>query len=150
MVAAEEANSDEEAITATLTVWGPSEDQAEENGQWLQTMCDQFNEAHPNWDLTFEYGVCPEGEAKATVTQDVEGAADVYMFANDNLPDLVSSNAISRLGGDTEAAIKETNSQEIVDSVSILIKVIFLAVDPFGFVCHIALFVRINIANQVL
>ena len=119
MVAAEEANSDEEAITATLTVWGPSEDQAEENGQWLQTMCDQFNEAHPNWDLTFEYGVCPEGEAKATVTQDVEGAADVYMFANDNLPDLVSSNAISRLGGDTEAAIKETNSQEIVDSVSI-------------------------------
>ena len=74
MVAAEEANSDEEAITATLTVWGPSEDQAEENGQWLQTMCDQFNEAHPNWDLTFEYGVCPEGEAKATVTQDVEGA----------------------------------------------------------------------------
>ena len=42
------------------------------------------------------------------------------------------------------------NIGKIVDSVSILIKVIFLAVDPFGFVCHIALFVRINIANQVL
>lgn len=117
MVAAEEAA--EEEITTTLTVWGPSEDQAEENGAWLQTMCDQFNEAHPSWDITFEYGVCAEGEAKATVTQDVEGAADVYMFANDNLTDLVAANGIAKLGGKTAEAVQNTNSQEIIDSVSI-------------------------------
>lgn len=114
-VAAEE----EEAITTTLTVWGPSEDQAEESGAWLQTMCDQFNEAHPNWDITFEYGVCAEGEAKSTVTQDVEGAADVYMFANDNLTDLIAANGIAKLGGQTAEAVQSTNSQEIVDSVSV-------------------------------
>lgn len=117
MVAAEEAA--EEEISTTLTVWAPSEDQAEENGAWLQTMCDKFNEAHPNWDITFEYGVCAEGEAKATVTQDVEGAADVYMFANDNLTDLVAANGIARLGGKTVEDIQATNSQEIIDSVSI-------------------------------
>lgn len=102
-----------------LLVWSPSEDQSEESGQWLQTMCDQFNAAHPEWNITFEYGVCPEGEAKATVTQDVEGAADVYMFANDNLTALVAANAIAELGGETASYVQDTNSQAIVDSVSI-------------------------------
>ena len=26
------------------------------------TMCDQFNELHPNWDITFNYGVCTESD----------------------------------------------------------------------------------------
>ena len=47
----------DEKITATIKVWGPAEDQAEENGKWLQTMCEKFNAEHPNWDLTFDYGV---------------------------------------------------------------------------------------------
>lgn len=113
------ASTEEEKITTTLTVWGPSEDQAEESGAWLQTMCEQFNEEHPNWDITFEYGVCAEGDAKSTVTQDVEGAADVYMFANDNLTDLIAANGIAKLGGETVEAVKATNSQEIIDSVSV-------------------------------
>ena len=113
-----DATAEEEPITATLLVWAPSEAQAAEPGAWLQTMCEQFNEAHPNWDLTFEYGVCPEGEAKATVTTDVEAAADVYMFANDNLPDLVAANAISELGGEAAEYVQSTNSQAVVDSVT--------------------------------
>lgn len=113
------SESEEEAITATITVWSPSEDQADESGKWLQTMCDSFNAEHPNWDLTFEYGVCPEGEAKATVTQDVEAAADVYMYANDNLTDLVAANGIAKLGGETAEYVQSTNSQAVVDSVSV-------------------------------
>ena len=102
-----------------LTVWAPSEDQSEETGNWLQTMCEKFDEAHPEWDITFTYGVCPEGDAKATVTQDVEAAADVYMFANDNLTALISSNAIARLGGSTEEYVKNNMSQALVDSVTV-------------------------------
>lgn len=116
--ATEEPAAEEEAITTTLTVWGPSEDQSDETGNWLKTMCEQFASEHPNWDITFEYGVCAEGDAKATVTQDVEGAADVYMFANDNLPELVANNAISQLGGETADYVKSTNSEAIVNSVS--------------------------------
>ncbi len=78
-----------ETKKVALTVWAPSEDQSAENGNWLSTMCNQFNELHPEWNITFTYGVCAEGDAKATVTQDVEAAADVYMFANDNLTDLI-------------------------------------------------------------
>ena len=50
--------SAEDPITATITVWGPAEDQAEEYGEWLQKRCEAFNELHVNWDLTFEYGTC--------------------------------------------------------------------------------------------
>ena len=39
----------EEKITATIKVWGCAEDQADENGKWLQTMCDQFNSEHPDF-----------------------------------------------------------------------------------------------------
>lgn len=116
--AAEAPAEEEEAITATITVWGPSEDQSEDAGNWLPTMCEQFAALHPNWDLTFEYGVCAEGDAKATVTQDVEGAADVYMLANDNIPALVAANAIAELGGSYLESVTSTNSGSIAASVT--------------------------------
>ncbi|MBD5463504.1 MAG: extracellular solute-binding protein [Lachnospiraceae bacterium] len=112
------ADTEEEAITATITVWGPSEDQSADAGNWLPTMCEQFAAQHPNWDLTFEYGVCAEGDAKATVTQDVEGAADVYMLANDNIPDLVAANGIAELGGSYLEAVTSANADSIVASVT--------------------------------
>lgn len=111
--------AEEEEITTTLTVWSPSEDQASDSGEWLQTMCNQFAEEHPSWHITFDYGVCAESDAKDTVTQDVEGVADVYMFANDNLTSLIAANGISKLGGQTVEEVKENNSQAIVDSVSV-------------------------------
>lgn len=49
--ATEQDAQEEEPITCTLTVWSPSEDQDPEYGQWLNTMCDQFNELPPNWDI---------------------------------------------------------------------------------------------------
>lgn len=108
--------AEEEAWSGTITVWSPQEDQ---DTGWLDQECQAFNEAHPNWDVTFEYGVCPEGEAKANVTQDVEGAADVYMFANDNITDLVAANALSELGGSYLDDVNTTNSDSIVDSVTV-------------------------------
>ena len=109
----------DEKITATIKVWGCAEDQADENGKWLQTMCDQFNSEHPDWDLTFEYGVCSEQDAGKIVPQDPENSGDVYFFANDQLQTLVDANAIAKLGGETADYVKKTNSDAIVDSVSV-------------------------------
>ena len=106
---------EEEAWSGTLTVWSPQEDQ---DTGWLQKECDAFNAAHPNWDVTFEYGVCAEGDAKATVTTDVEGSADVYMLANDNIPDLVAANALAELGGSYLDYVTSTNSDSITASVT--------------------------------
>lgn len=117
--AADASSDEEEEITCDLTVWSPAEDQAEDQGNWLPTMCEQFAAQHPNWHINFNYGVCPEGDAKANVTQDVDAAADVYMYANDNITDLVSNNALAKLGGSALEAVQSTNSQAIIDSVSI-------------------------------
>ena len=109
------AAEEEEAWSGTLTVWSPQEDQ---DTGWLQKECDAFNAAHPNWDVTFEYGVCAEGDAKSTITTDVEGSADVYMLANDNIPDLVAANALAELGGSYLDYVTSTNSDSITASVT--------------------------------
>ncbi len=108
----------EEAITATITVWGPQEDQSEDNGNWLKTECEAFAAEHPEWNLTFEYGVCAEGDAKTNVGTDPTAAADVYMFANDQIPDLLAANGIAELGGTTVDQIKSQNSETMVNTVT--------------------------------
>ena len=115
----EEAGDDaaEEAITCTMTVWAPSEDQSDEN-PWLQTQCEAFAAEHPTWDITFNYGVCAEGDAKATVTQDVDAAADVFCYANDNLADLIAAGAIAELGGSTAEFVTSNFGKTYVDSIS--------------------------------
>ena len=80
-----------EAISATVTVWGPQEDQSDDNGKWLQTQCEAFAKAHPEWTITFKYGVCSEGDAKTNIGTDPSVGADVYLFANDQIPDLLKT-----------------------------------------------------------
>lgn len=46
-----------------LMVWSPSEDQSKDSGQWLQTCCENFAALHPEWDITFVYGVADEASA---------------------------------------------------------------------------------------
>lgn len=110
-----EAAAEDEAWEGDLTVWSPQEDQ---DTNWLQDQCEAFAAEHPNWKINFNYGVCPEGEAKDNVTKDVEAAADVYMLANDNIPDLISAGALSELGGDYLGYVTSTNSDSILASVT--------------------------------
>lgn len=108
---------DGEIEKITLTVWGPQEDQPDSEG-WLPTMCETFNDAHPEWDITFKYGVCSEGEAGKNISADPSGSADVYFFANDQLGSLLQANAISRIGGSALEEIKSSNSENMVASVT--------------------------------
>lgn len=111
------AKKDEE-ITCDLTVWGPQEDQSEEKGNWLKKGCEAFASEHPSWHITFNYGVCSEADAKTNVTTDVAKAADVYMYANDQIPTLVSAGALAELGGTTVDNMKKDNSETMVQSVT--------------------------------
>lgn len=110
-----------EVQEVSLTVWGPQEDQAALEGYdegILKSMCEAFDEAHPEWEIDFEYGVCGEGDARDQVTKDVEEAADVYFYANDQIPKLVEAGALAKLGGDTETWVKENNAETMVQSVT--------------------------------
>ncbi|MBE6976454.1 MAG: extracellular solute-binding protein [Ruminococcaceae bacterium] len=107
-----------EAEKMTLKVWGPSEDQDPATGKWLQTTCEKFNQLNPQWDITFEYGVCGENDAGKKVTADVTAAADVYMYASDQLGMLMDAQALSQLGGQNLQAVKDNNSEAMINAVT--------------------------------
>ena len=110
-----EVETEAQPIDVSLKVWAPSEDQNPELGQWLITMCEQFNELHPEWNITFEYGVCTESEAKKLVPQDMEAAADVFLYSSTNLEVLTSSNALAEFGGKYLEAVQNNYPQSMVD-----------------------------------
>ena len=110
-------NSDTESVR--LMVWSPSEDQSKDSGEWLQTCCERFAELHPEWDITFVYGVADEAGAAGTVSQDAEASADVFMFANDTLTTLTDAGALAKFGGKYADEIRATNSETLVDSLTL-------------------------------
>ena len=107
-----------EPVDVKLTVMGPSEDQDDAQGAWLKTECEAFNEEHPEWNITFDYVTCSESDAKDTVLQDPASAADVYMFANDQIADLVDAGALTKLGGDAAEYVKSSNPEAMAATVT--------------------------------
>ncbi|NLC34038.1 MAG: extracellular solute-binding protein [Erysipelothrix sp.] len=72
-----------------LKVWGAQEDQ-----ELLTERVDAFKAATPDieWEITL--GVVGEPDAYDMVTQDLETAADVFTFANDQIFDFVGAGAL--------------------------------------------------------
>ena len=102
-----------------LMVWSPSEDQSKESGEWLQTMCKKFASEHPEWDITFVYGVADEATATDQVSQDPDASADVFMYANDHLTNLIDAKAEVKFGGKYKEEIESTSSKELLDSLTV-------------------------------
>lgn len=100
-----------------LMVWSPSGDQSKDTGEWLQKACESFAQMHPEWDITFVYGVADEASAASQVAQDAEASADVFMFANDTLTTMTDANALAKFGGKYREQIEATNSAEVLDSL---------------------------------
>lgn len=102
-----------ETQDVTLTVWSPQED-----AKWIAQMESDFEKAHPEFKVTWKNSVVSEGDAAKTVQTDPKAAADVYMFANDQLGTLQEANAIAPVSSEVEKQVKEQNDQTIIDSVT--------------------------------
>ena len=102
----------------TITVMGPSEDLDDAQGAWLKTECEAFAKEHTEWDIDFEYVTTSESEAKDVVTKDPKAAADVYLFANDQIEALVKAKALAKLGGETAEYVKSSNSEAMAATVT--------------------------------
>ena len=109
--------SDSGTTAVTLSVWAPSEDQPTSDS-WLQTQEKAFQAAHPEYTITWENAIVSEGDAATTVKQDASAAADVYMFANDQLGTLVQANAIGVLPPASVTQVKSQNSDVMITSVT--------------------------------
>lgn len=104
-----------ESKDVKLLVWTPQEDQ---KAGWIQKEEKAFEKAHPEYKITWSNKVVSEDATGNTVKKDPAAAADVYLFANDQLGALVDSNAIGELADSVAQQVKSDNDQSMVDSVT--------------------------------
>ncbi|MDR1060929.1 MAG: extracellular solute-binding protein [Clostridiales bacterium] len=97
----------------TLRVWGPQEEQA-----LLKEMCEAFAAANPANTYTFDYGVVSEADARTRYSEDPAAAADVFMFSNDHLRDLVNAQSLYEITRN-KADIAARNVESSVEAASI-------------------------------
>ena len=90
----------------TLSVWAPQEDQAKDTN-WLGQVEENFAKDHPEYNITWKNDVVSEGDASKQVSTDPSAAADVYMFASDQLGVPMDAKAIGQLGTDAEKTTVE-------------------------------------------
>ena len=106
-----------EAEAITLKVWAPQEDQVDDSS-WLIQVEKAFAEAHPEYIITWDNGVCAEGDAKSLITADPAAGADVYMYANDHLGGLIQAGAVAELGGPYLEQVMNDNNETFVGTVT--------------------------------
>ena len=111
------AASAEEPQAITLKVWAPQADQVDENS-WLNVMLPKFEEAHPEYVITWDIGVCGEGDAAGIVKNDPAAAADIFLYANDQMGTLIEAGALAKLGGSYLEQVQADVAQTYVDTVT--------------------------------
>ena len=94
-----------------LTVWGASNQQ-----NLLREQAKAFQEANPDLNVKFEFGICGEGDAYSEMSKDPVSGADVYAFANDQLINLVRIGALAPLNPEVVATIKTTDFNPALES----------------------------------
>lgn len=99
----------------SLKVWCPS-NQVESGIMAKQQ--EAFAAEHPEWNITWTTEIVGEDTCQESVLKDVGAAADVFMFASDQLTPLVDAGAIAQLGGSTEAMVRDENLEQVVATVS--------------------------------
>ena len=102
-----------EVTDITLKVWCPSNQI--DTGIMTQQQ-EAFQAEHPEWNITWDTTPVGEDTCQESVLRDVEAAADVFFFANDQLPVLVNAGAIAQLGGSTAEMVNSTMAQAVIDT----------------------------------
>lgn len=106
-------NEDTEKETVNLKVWGAQEEQA-----FLQERTEAFKALHEDIDFNIELGVVGEPDARDLVTQDLDSAADVFSFANDQITDLLDAGALYEVTKNKDKIISE-NVEGSVDAATV-------------------------------
>lgn len=97
----------------TLTVWVSDAD-----FEWLEKMCGQFAEAHPEYEITWVFESVSAGDASSFMLANVEAGADVYLYANDQLGGLVEAGALAPVTGAVLQQVRNGNSDTMINSVT--------------------------------
>ena len=103
----------EENAVPSLRVWvGDNADVA-----WMEQVVREFQAAHPDRQYDIQIGVQNEGDVAKVILADVESAADVFTFADDQLNSLLIGGALMPIVEGAETVIN-TNTPESVEAAA--------------------------------
>lgn len=97
-----------------LTVWV-----AEGDTEFMRWVQDEYRKANPDKNYRFVVDYQGENDVATRILNDVESAADVFSFPNDQIAKLVNGDALSRLGGDVLNDLNESIDGGAMDSATI-------------------------------
>ena len=112
--AADAAAEDVDYGSGNITIWV-----AEEVTAFTQTQAEKFlqdNPAYSGYTVTVE--AVGEGDAASNMITDVEGGADIYGFAQDQLARLVSAGAVMEVIGDYADFVSTSNDSGAVSAAT--------------------------------
>lgn len=98
--------------SGTITIWV-----AEEVGDFTKTQAEQFIADHPEFSgYTVNVEAVGEGDAASNMITDVEGGADIFGFAQDQMARLVAANAVMEVLGDYADFVSTSNDEGAVSA----------------------------------
>lgn len=100
--------------TVELTVWASEEDQDLTKG-----LIADFEAAYPDVDFNITLGAESESTCKDTVLVDIEAAADVFTFADDQINDLVNAGALQAVSATYTYDVATANAAGAVEAASV-------------------------------
>ena len=100
-----------------LTVWVSEADRA-----FATAVADAFKAKHPDKNYDIVIDIQGENDVATRILNDVENAADVYSYANDQLSKLINGDALTRIAGERLTRIEKANSKASMDSATISVK----------------------------
>jgi len=104
-----------EGETVRLQVWGPAKEGEKEVYEYL---AGKFQEAHPEITFKMGFGDVGEGDASTMALGDIDTAADVFMFADDQLANLVQKGVLNALPTTYANIVKGRDLERCVNDAS--------------------------------
>jgi len=100
-----------------LTVWVSEADRA-----FAGQVVEAFKAKHPDKNYQFVIDIQGENDVATRILNDVENAADVFSYINDQLPKLYNGDALARIAGERLNRITAANSEDSIDSATLELK----------------------------
>lgn len=107
----------ETADAVKLTVWVSEADRA-----FAQKVADEFKKKNPDKNYQFTIDIQGENDVATRILNDVENAADVFSYANDQLSKLINGDALARIAGARLDRIEDEIDDNAMQSAKIKVK----------------------------
>lgn len=101
--------------TVSLQVWCS---ELEAYQTTMGQITEEFAAQYPDVDFDIQIGAVSEADAKDRILEDVEAAADVFVFADDQVGELVAAGALQSIDATFTYDPEETNSEGAVAAAS--------------------------------